>query len=43
MVYDKQKWSNYLLRDLFKVQMDKSPLVKCNVQTINGLYNSEIV
>ena len=30
-------------RDLFKIQMDKSPLVKSNMQTKNGLYNSEAV
>ena len=32
----------YLIsRDLFKVQMDKSPLVKWNIQTKNVFYNSE--
>ena len=32
----------YLIsRDLFKIQMDKSPLVKVIIQTKNGLYNSE--
>ena len=34
----------YLIsRDLFKIKMDKSPLVKWNIQTRNGLYNSETV
>ena len=28
---------------IFKIQMDKSPLVKWNIQTKNGLYNSEAV
>ena len=32
----------YLIsRDLFKIQMDKSPLVKLIIQTKNDLYNSE--
>ena len=30
-------------KDVFKTQMDKSPLVKCNKQTLNGLDNSETV
>ena len=32
----------YLIsKDLSKIQMDKSSLVKWNIQTKNGLYNSE--
>ena len=32
----------YLIsRDLFKIHMAKSPLVKWNIQTKDGLYNSE--
>ena len=32
-----------ILRDLFKIQMEKSPLVKWNIETKNGLYYSETV
>ena len=32
-----------ILSDLFKIQMEKSPLVKWNIETKNGLYYSETV